>query len=293
MTKIFIPPPESRHKAQARVARQQQKARRNPADLDAKVTILSGVGLRPLPNNWRGSASPGDRPAVASARRATTTTARCAPFAAAPRRTGYVIANLWDVRERKIGINRAMVQASWATPPARCTRYGGTSGSSNSSSPAPVCASAAKSASYMGQKTLENPVFEDVDDERVATGRLSPVYRLTEGLNNNRLRNLIYDALDGYAQLLTDPLPAMREEYCLTCRPRSGRCTSPRRSNSSLQARRRLAFEELFYIQLGVQQRRATLRQEDAPPLPLDSRALQHFEHSALCLDRRPAARDR
>ncbi|MFN3979795.1 MAG: DNA helicase RecG, partial [Caldilinea sp.] len=38
---------------------------------------------------------------------------------------------------------------------------------------------------YMGQKTLDNPVFEELDDERVATGRLSPVYRLTEGLNNN------------------------------------------------------------------------------------------------------------
>jgi hypothetical protein len=41
---FVIPPPEPTHKAQARVARQQQKARRTAADLDAKVTTISGVG---------------------------------------------------------------------------------------------------------------------------------------------------------------------------------------------------------------------------------------------------------
>ncbi|MFN3979794.1 MAG: hypothetical protein ACK4SA_05370 [Caldilinea sp.] len=41
---LVIPPPEPTHKAKERIARQQQKSQRNPADLDARVTVLSGVG---------------------------------------------------------------------------------------------------------------------------------------------------------------------------------------------------------------------------------------------------------
>lgn len=60
---------------------------------------------------------------------------------------------------------------------------------------------------FLGNKTLENPSFEDVDEEMVATGRLTPVYPLTEGLSNKKLRTLVKVALDEYADLIVDPLP--------------------------------------------------------------------------------------
>ena len=132
---------------------------------------------------------------------------------------------------------------------------------------------------YMGQKTLDNPVFEDIDEERVATGRLSPVYRLTEGLTNNRLRGLIYEALENYVHFVPDPLPeSIRETYGLLDLPTALAQIHFPDSHEQLEAaRRRLAFEELFYIQLGVQQRRALLRQAAAEPLPLSDEALAQF----------------
>ena len=277
---LIIPPPEPTHKAQARVARQQQKARRNPADLDAKVTTLSGVGastaeqlarldiFQVIDLLWHLPFRHDDYSQMRTISQLQ------------PGEQATIIANLWDVRERKVGINRAMVQAILGDSTGTLHATWWNKWIIKQLKPGSTLRFSGKVGLYMGQKTLDNPVFEDVDDERVATGRLSPVYRLTEGINNNRLRNLIYDALDGYAQLLTDPLPAaICEEHDLIDLPTAlWQMHFPETQQQLDEARRRLAFEELFYIQLGVQQRRATLRQEDAPPLPLDDAQLAQFE---------------
>ncbi|MFO7633659.1 MAG: ATP-dependent DNA helicase RecG [Caldilinea sp.] len=282
LDEFVISPPEPTHKAQARIARQQQKARRNPADLEARVTILSGVGestaeqlarldinkvvdlLWHLPHRYDDYSQ---MRTIASLR---------------PGEQATIIANVWDVRERKVGINRAVVQGIlgdstgtlhatwWNKWIAKQLKVGSTLRFSG------------KVGLYMGQKTLDNPVFEELDDERVATGRLSPVYRLTEGVSNNRLRNLIYDVLDGYAQLISDPLPeTIRQEHDLLDLPAAlTQIHFPDSQEQMEAARRRLAFEELFYIQLGVQQRRATLQQEASTPLPLSDERIEEFRQT-------------
>jgi ATP-dependent DNA helicase RecG len=277
---LIIPPPEPTHKAQARVARQQQKARRNPADLDAKVTTLSGVGASTAEQLARlGIFQVRDLLWHLPFRHDDYSQMRTISQLQ-PGEQATLIANLWDVRERKIGINRAMVQAILGDSTGTLHATWWNKWIIKQLKPGSTLRFSGKVSLYMGQKTLDNPVFEDVDDERVATGRLSPVYRLTEGVNNNRLRNLIYDTLDGYAQLLTDPLPStIRQEHDLLDLPAAlWQMHFPETQQQLDTARRRLAFEELFYIQLGVQQRRATLRQEAAPPLPLDDAQLAHFE---------------
>lgn len=277
---LVIPPPEPTHKAQARVARQQQKARRNPADLDAKVTTLSGVGASTAEQLARlGIFQVRDLLWHLPFRHDDYSQMRTISQLQ-PGEQATLIANLWDVRERKIGINRAMVQAILGDSTGTLHATWWNKWIIKQLKPGSTLRFSGKVSLYMGQKTLDNPVFEDVDDERVATGRLSPVYRLTEGVNNNRLRNLIYDTLDGYAQLLTDPLPStIRQEHdLLDLSAALWQMHFPETQQQLDAARRRLAFEELFYIQLGVQQRRATLRQEAAPPLPLDDEQLAHFE---------------
>ena len=116
---------------------------------------------------------------------------------------------------------------------------------------------------FMGHKTLENPEFEDLDEEMVATGRIAPVYRLTEGLTTKRLRGLTRLALDAYASLVTDPLPeTVLSEYQLPDLAEALRQAHFPESRDSLdRALRRLAFEEFFYVQLGVMQRRRDLRE--------------------------------
>ncbi|MCB0054113.1 MAG: ATP-dependent DNA helicase RecG, partial [Caldilinea sp.] len=190
-----------------------------------------------------------------------------------------IIANLWDVRERKIGMNRAMVQGILGDSTGTLHATWWNKWIINKLRPGSTLRFSGKVGLYMGQKTLDNPAFEDLDEERVATGRMSPVYPLTEGINNNRLRTLIFDALDAYAPLVDDPLPAsVRDESELPDLPTALKQVHFPDSQAEMEvARRRLAFEELFYIQLGVQQRRATLRAEVAQPLPLSDEALEQF----------------
>ena len=200
----------------------------------------------------------------------------------APGEQVTIIANLWEVRERKISMNRAVVQAILGDSTGTLHATWWNKWVSKQLQPGVTLRFSGKVGLYMGQKTLDNPVFEELEDERVATGRLSPVYPLTEGVTNSRLRNLIHDVLDGYAQFLTDPLPSqvVREGELLNLAQALQQIHFPDSQTSLAAARRRLAFEELFYIQLGVQQRRQALRQAVARALPLAAEHLGQFEAS-------------
>lgn len=276
-----IPLPEPTHKVQARRVRQPQKPPRDPADLEKHVTILPGVGdstaeqlarlgivkvvdlLWHLPHRYDDYSQ---MRTIAQLR---------------PGEQATLIANLWDVRERKVGINRTVVQAILGDSTGTLHATWWNKWVIRQLKPGSTLRFSGKVGLYMGQKTLDNPAFEDVDEERIATGRLSPVYRLTEGLTNNRLRSLIYGVIEGYAHFLPDPLPeSIREAYGLLDLPTAlAQIHFPDSYERLEAARRRLAFEELFYIQLGVQQRRALLQQAAAEPLALSDEALAQFCH--------------
>ena len=185
-----------------------------------------------------------------------------------PGEQATVIANLWEIRERKISMSRTIVQGilSDSTGTLRATWYN--KWVAKQLKPNTTMRFSGKIDLFRGQKTIENPVFEELDDERVATGRLSPVYPLTEGISNNRVRNLIHDVLDDFVRLVSDPLPAhLRHMYELVDLPTAlYQVHFPDSAETLATARRRLAFEELFYIQLGVLQRRRALQEISAPP---------------------------
>jgi len=102
---------------------------------------------------------------------------------------------------------------------------------------------------------------EDELDSATATlhaGRLVPVYPLTEGLSLKHLRNVIYNAIGGFAGDIEDHLPeAIRKELDLCDLPNAyEQIHFPRDMQSFETARRRLVFDELFAIQLHLAQRR-------------------------------------
>ena len=278
-----LPPPEPAAVTQARLRRQQQQSvRHNARDLEAAVTVLPGVGqataqqlarlgiervvdlLWHLPNRYDDYSQMRTISQLAPGEQVT------------------IIANLWDVRERKISMNRAVVQAILGDSTGTLHATWWNKWVTKQLQPGVTLRFSGKVGLYMGQKTLDNPVFEELEDERVATGRLSPVYPLTEGVTNSRLRNLIHDVLDGYVQFLPDPLPSqvVREAELVDLGTALRQIHFPDNQISLAAARRRLAFEELFYIQLGVQQRRQALRQAVAHALPLSAEQLGQFEAS-------------
>lgn len=183
-----------------------------------------------------------------------------------PGEQATVVANLWEVTERKVSMNRQMVQGvlSDGTGTLRATWWN--KWIKKQLTPGSTMRFSGKVGLFMGQKTLENPVFEDIDEEMVSTGRISPVYRLTEGIQGNRMRSIVRTALTQFADQLVDPLPeSVCSQYDLPDLETAIRQVHVPDDQSSLDcALRRLAFEEFFYLQLGVMQRRQQLRDGNA-----------------------------
>ncbi|MFN8639209.1 MAG: ATP-dependent DNA helicase RecG [Dehalococcoidia bacterium] len=115
---------------------------------------------------------------------------------------------------------------------------------------------------FRGHPSLDNPEFERLDgrlDSATAhTGRIVPVYHLTEGVPQRTLRSLIAGLIERFADRIPDPLPleVRREHGLVTAAEAVRQVHYPDSPEALAAARRRLAFEELLAIQLGVQRRK-------------------------------------
>jgi ATP-dependent DNA helicase RecG len=102
----------------------------------------------------------------------------------------------------------------------------------------------------------------DPDDEPWLVGRLVPVYALTEGLPQRTLRTIVREALESYADSIPDSLPdAVRRQHRLTgLREALWAAHFPEHEAEQEGARRRLAFEELLVLQIGILQQRRDMQ---------------------------------
>ena len=110
--------------------------------------------------------------------------------------------------------------------------------------------------------TLDNPEMEVLDSqgasiESLKIGRVLPVYALTEGIPADLIRKLVIHILP-LAKELRDPLPVtLREQYGLVkLKEAIANIHFPPDQDTLTYARRRLVFDEFFYLQLGFLQRR-------------------------------------
>ncbi|TAK79317.1 MAG: DNA helicase RecG, partial [Dehalococcoidia bacterium] len=134
---------------------------------------------------------------------------------------------------------------------------------------------AGKVTRFRNRPQYSNPEWErlDADADGRHTGRLVPVYPLTEGLPQRSLRTAIAKLLDRYGDRIEDPLPAAIRERLglLGLKEATRQCHYPDSQEVLREARRRLAFDELLAIQVGVQTRRREWRGGDAPPIEAHS----------------------
>ncbi len=123
---------------------------------------------------------------------------------------------------------------------------------------------------------FSNPKMENAAAEAVHTGRIVPMYRLTEGLKEGHLRRWLHTAVMGGAKRtpvvreVADPLPeAVRTRRSLVpIQDALREVHFPSEWKDLWTARRRLAFDELLVLQLALGQRRARWQRE-AKALPL------------------------
>ena len=129
---------------------------------------------------------------------------------------------------------------------------------------------------HFGRKrTLDNPDFqpEGRDDELLHVGRIVPVYRLTAGLTANRLRVAIREALDRAGHEYPEYLPPeLREREQLAPIPEAlEQAHYPASFEGRDAALRRMAFDELLALQVGMVGRRRQRGRDAARPVAVDA----------------------
>ena len=139
-------------------------------------------------------------------------------------------------------------------------------------------------AEFRGRKAFQSPEWELLEsDDLIHTGRLVPVYPLTAGLYPRTVRRLVKGTLDRRLPELTDFLPesVKKSAALLPLHEAIRQAHYPDNELSKGQARKRLAFDELFLIQLGVLAKKRDWQEEGiGNAFHVDSGCLEPFFNS-------------
>lgn len=107
---------------------------------------------------------------------------------------------------------------------------------------------------YLGRLVMNNPDFEPVETENLHTNRIVPIYSLTAKITQKWLRKLMSQVILHWAPRVTDHLPeSVRSAAKL---PELGdallQAHFPNSQEGLKASRQRLAFDEIFFLQMGV-----------------------------------------
>ncbi len=134
---------------------------------------------------------------------------------------------------------------------------------------------------FNGRYVFESPEWELVEDrELIHTGRLVPLYPLTQGLRPRQVRKLMKGVIDQWAWQVEDFLPPELKERCnlLELPQAISQAHYPEDEAIKDRARLRLAFDELFLLQLGVlSKKRDWQESQPGSPFSVKTSVLETF----------------
>jgi len=192
-----------------------------------------------------------------------------------------ILATLWEAREVALGGRRGTeailgdetgsIRAVWFNQPYLSKKL-----HTNMQ-----IALSGKISLFRDRKVMESPEWEIMESADLThTGRLVPIYPLTEGLTPRGVRKLIKDTIIEWSPRLTDFLPQNIKKSCsLMDLPQAIRQAHyPDSQQDRDEARIRLAFDELFLIQLGVLSRKREWQDnQQGNPFQTSDSLLQRF----------------
>ena len=135
---------------------------------------------------------------------------------------------------------------------------------------------------YLGRLTMSSPEWEPLERHQLHTNRIVPVYPLTAGVSGKWLRRVIHSVVQRLASRIPDPIPAeIRQSAGLV--PLSVALQQihfPDDRDQLNKAQHRLAFGEMFLLQLGVLRQKQDWEQLVSEPLPVEDQWLDHFANN-------------
>jgi ATP-dependent DNA helicase RecG len=128
---------------------------------------------------------------------------------------------------------------------------------------------------YRAQKEMHHPDLEwveGVEGDSLNFGRIVPVYSETEGLYQRRIRGIMYEVVQNAARRVTSPIPVQVSERCNLMPLSEALCEVhfpkvylevQQLNLKTSRPHQRLAFEEFFFLELGMALRRRGIAQEE------------------------------
>jgi ATP-dependent DNA helicase RecG len=184
-----------------------------------------------------------------------------------------IIAQVWEVRQRDARSGRPIVTATlsdgtgtievtWFNQPWLAQKL----------LPGSQIVISGRVDEYLGRLTFQSPEWEELDKNLIHTGRIVPVYPLTQGLTIKWLRNQIQAAVQYWTRRLPDYLPdeSRRRLGFLPLDEALRQIHFPDNWDMLESARRRLAFDELLLIQMGVLRQRQAWQAQTGQPVPIN-----------------------
>jgi ATP-dependent DNA helicase RecG len=195
-----------------------------------------------------------------------------------------IIANVWQAQEARLGGRRSTeaivgdetgnVRVVWFNQPYLAKKL-----ATNTR-----IILSGKVSLFKGRHVFESPEWElGEDKELIHTGRLVPLYHLTQGLHPRQVRKLLKEVVDQWTWQVEDFLPMEVRGRCnlLELPEAISQAHYPEDEVLKDRARVRLAFDELFLLQLGVLSKKRDW-QESQPGSPFSAKtpALDTFVRS-------------
>ncbi|MCJ7513192.1 MAG: ATP-dependent DNA helicase RecG [Anaerolineales bacterium] len=132
---------------------------------------------------------------------------------------------------------------------------------------------------YLGKLVMNSPEWEPLERQQLHTNRIVPVYPLTAGVGGKWLRRVLHSVVTRLAPRLVDPLSGeLRQQADLI---ELGQAVQqihfPDDTRRLEQAQQRLAFDELFYLILGVLRQKRDWQALQTTPLTVDDEWMKTF----------------
>lgn len=107
---------------------------------------------------------------------------------------------------------------------------------------------------YLGRIVMNSPDWEFVEMENLHTHRIVPIYSLTERITQKWLRSQMKQVVSYWAPAVVDALPdsIKRSAGLVSLGEALTQIHFPDSQQRLKQARERLAFDEIFYLQMGA-----------------------------------------
>jgi ATP-dependent DNA helicase RecG len=134
-----------------------------------------------------------------------------------------------------------------------------------------------KTDQYLGRVVMNNPEWELLEQQQLSTNRIVPVYPLTAKITQRWLRQQMNQVVTYWAPRVEDPLPVdLRASAQLVDLPTALlQIHFPDSWDDLKKAQERLAFDEIFFLQLGVLRQKRAWQERTAQVFEADEHWLE------------------